>query len=451
LLGFAKHNINLFDSAFFNLIPFYSKAKGNQVQLHITSLLIMLVSLIILSAFFSGSEIGMMSINRYKLRYLVKKKNIQAIRVNRMLARPDRLLSVVLIGNTLANIVASTIATLIGQRYYGDAGVAIATILLTLVILVFSEMTPKTLAAIYPQQVAFAASFPLSVLQWIFAPLVKIISFFSNGILRLFGISINRIQKEALTGEELRSVVHEAGGLLPVEHKSMLISLLDLEQATVEDIMVPKADIVGIDLEQPWLQLLEQLETAQHTRLPIYRGSIDNLVGMIHSRNVLNLALENKLDINSFLNSADAPYFIPEATPLNIQILNFRKMKRRSCFVVDEYGDILGLVTMEDILEEIVGEFTTDIAALSRDIMPQDDGSVIVDASLTLRHLNRMMSWNLPSIGPRTLSGLIIEYLGYIPPAESCLTIENYRIEILRVSDNTIKGVKMIKAGKKRT
>ncbi|MCL5272986.1 MAG: HlyC/CorC family transporter [Gammaproteobacteria bacterium] len=420
------------------------------MQLHTTSLLIMLVSLIILSAFFSGSEIGMMSINRYKLRYLVKKKNAKAIRVNRMLARPDRLLSVVLIGNTLANIVASTIATLIGQRYYGDLGVAIATLLLTLVILVFSEMTPKTLAAIYPQEVAFASSLPLSILQWILAPLVKIISFFSNGILRLFGISINRIQKEALTGEELRTVVHEAGGLLPVEHKSMLISLLDLEQATVEDIMVPKAEIVGIDLEQPWLQLLEQLETAQHTRLPIYRGSIDNLVGMIHARNILNLALEDKLDMGSLLNTADAPYYIPEATPLNIQILNFRKMKRRSCFVVDEYGDILGLVTMEDILEEIVGEFTTDIAALSRDILPQEDGSVIVDASLTLRHLNRMMSWNLPSIGPRTLSGLIIEYLGYIPPAESCLTIDNYRIEILRVSDNTIKGVKMIKAGKKK-
>ncbi|WP_298627466.1 HlyC/CorC family transporter [uncultured Legionella sp.] len=420
------------------------------MQFHITSLLIMLLSLILLSAFFSAAEIGIMSINRYKLRYLVKKNNVQAIRVNRMLARPDRLLSVVLIGNTLANIVASTIATLIGQRYYDDLGVAIATILLTLIILVLSEMTPKTLAAIYPQQVAFASSFPLSVLQWVFAPLVKIISFFSNGILRLFGISINRIQKEALTGEELRSVVHEAGGLLPVEHKSMLISLLDLEQATVEDIMVPKAEIVGIDLEQPWLQLLEQLETAQHTRLPIYRGSIDNLVGMIHARNVLNLALENKLNINSLLNTADAPYFIPEATPLNIQILNFRKMKRRSCFVVDEYGDILGLVTMEDILEEIVGEFTTDIADLSRDILPQEDGSVIVDASLTLRHLNRMMGWNLPSIGPRTLSGLIIEFLGYIPPAESCLTIENYRIEILRVSDNTIKGVKMIKVAKKR-
>lgn len=392
----------------------------------------------------------MMSINRYKLRYLVKKNDKQAIRVNQMLARPDKLLSVVLIGNTLANIVASTIATLIGQRFYGDLGVAVATTILTVVILVFAEMTPKTLAAIYPQQVAFSCSLPLKILQWIFAPLVQTISIISNGILRLFGISINRMQKEALTGEELRSVVHEAGGLLPVEHKSMLISLLDLEQATVEDIMVPKADIVGIDLEQPWMQLLEQLETAQHTRLPIYRGSIDNLVGMIHARNVLNLALEHKLDLESLLNSADPPYFIPEATPLNIQILNFRKMKRRSCFVVDEYGDILGLVTMEDILEEIVGEFTTDIAALSRDITPQDDGYVIVDASLTLRHLNRMMSWNLPLIGPRTLSGLIIEYLGYIPPADSCLMIDNYRIEILKVSDNTIKGVKMIKLSKKR-
>jgi Mg2+/Co2+ transporter CorB len=413
-------------------------------------LLVILVLLIFLSAFFSGAEIGMMSINRYKLRYLVKKNNKQAIRVNQMLARPDKLLSVVLIGNTLGNIVSSTIATLIGQRFYGDAGVAVATALLTIVVLVFAEMTPKTLAAIYPQQVAFATSLPLKILQWIFAPLVQTISFISNGILQLFGISINRVQKEALTGEELRSVVHEAGGLLPVEHKSMLISLLDLEQATVEDIMIPKADIVGIDLDQPWLQLLEQLETAQHTRLPLYRGSIDNLVGMIHARDILNLALEDKLDIDSLLHSADAPYFIPEATPLNIQILNFRKMKRRSCFVVDEYGDILGLVTMEDILEEIVGEFTTDIAALSRDITPQEDGSVIVDASLTLRHLNRMMSWNLPLIGPRTLSGLIIEYLGYIPPAESCLMIDKYRIEILKVSDNTIKGVKMIKVGKKK-
>lgn len=417
----------------------------------ISTLVLILIFLVLLSAFFSASEIGMMSINRYKLRYLVKKKNKQALRVNEMLGRPDKLLSVVLIGNTLANIVSSTIATLIGQYLYGDLGVAVATAVLTVIILVFAEMTPKTLAAIYPQQVAFASSWSLKILLWLFAPLVLTISLISNGILKLFGISINSIQKEALTGEELRSVVHEAGGLLPIEHKSMLISLLDLEQATVEDIMIPKSEIIGINLEQPWTQLLEQLETAQHTRLPLYRDSIDNLIGMIHARTILNLALEDKLDMNSLLSSADAPYFIPEATPLNIQILNFRKMKRRSCFVVDEYGDILGLVTMEDILEEIVGEFTTDIAALSRDITPQEDGAVIIDASLTLRHLNRMMHWNLPLIGPRTLNGLIIEYLGYIPPADSCLQIENYRIEILKVSDNTIKGVRMIKMGKKKS
>ncbi|MFI4918685.1 MAG: HlyC/CorC family transporter [Legionellales bacterium] len=420
------------------------------MHFHLSTLLIMLVFLIFLSAFFAGSEIGMMSINRYKLRYMVKKNHKQAIRVNQMLSRPDKLLSVVLIGNTLANIVASMIATLIGQRFYGDAGVAVATALLTVIVLVFSEMTPKTLAAIYPQQIAFATSLPLKFLQLVFAPLIYTISLISNGILRLFGISINKMQKEALTGEELRSVVHEAGVLMPLEHKSMLLSLLDLEQATVEDIMIPKSEIVGIDLDNPWSQLLEQLETAQHTRLPLYRGSIDNLVGMIHVRDILNLSLEENLDIDSLLASADTPYFIPEATALNIQILNFRKMKRRSCFVVDEYGTILGLVTMEDILEEIVGEFTTDVAALSRDITPQEDGSVIVDASLTLRHLNRIMNWQLPLIGPRTLSGLIVEYLGYIPPAESCLTIDSYRIEILKISDNTIKGVRMIKVGKKK-
>lgn len=392
----------------------------------------------------------MMSINRYKLKYLVKKNDKQAIRVNHMLARPDTLLSVVLIGNTLANIIASTIATLLGHYLYGELGVAIATIILTFIILVFAEMTPKTLAAIFPQQVAFMCSLPLKIMQGILAPLVYLITFISNSLLRIFGVSIDRIQKEALTGEELRSVVHEAGGLLPVEHKSMLISLLDLEQATVEDIMIPKSEIVGIDLDEPWLQILEQLETAQHTRLPIYRGSIDNLEGMIHVRTILNLALEDNLDMESFLAAADAPYFIPEATPLNIQILNFRKMKRRSCFVVDEYGDILGLVTMEDILEEIVGEFTTDISALSRDITPQEDGSVILDAGLTLRHLNRMMSWHLPLIGPRTLSGLIIEHLGYIPPADSCLMIENYRIEILKISDNTIKSVRIMMIGKRR-
>ena len=309
------------------------------MQFSITTLLCILVLLVIFSGFFSGAEIGMMSLNRYRLRHLVKKKNKQAIRVNRLLAHPDRLLSVVLIGNTLANIIASMVATLIGQRLYGDAGVIGATALLTLIVLVFSEMTPKTFAAIHPQQVAFISSLPLLILQTVFLPLVRLVSWVANGILRLFGVSIDQAQKDVLSGEELRSVVHEAGSLLPIEHKSMLISLLDLEQARVEDIMVPKAEIVGIDLEQPWHELLVQLEMAQHTRLPLYRDSVDNLVGMIHLRNVLNLSLEERLDIHSLLSIAEAPYFIPEGTSLNIQILNFQKMKRRSCFVVDEYGD----------------------------------------------------------------------------------------------------------------
>ena len=420
------------------------------MQLSIPALLLILLVLIVFSAFFSGAEIGMMSLNRYRLRHLVKIKNKQAIRVSQLLLHPDRLLSVVLIGNTLANIVAAMVATLIGQRLYGNTGVAVATALLSLIVLVFSEMTPKTLAALHPQQVAFACSLPLKMLQLIFAPLVHLISWIANSILRLLGVSFEQVHKDVLSGEELRLVVHEAGGLLPMEHKSMLISLLDLEQARVEDIMVPKADIVGINLEQPWHELLVQLEMAQHTRLPLYRDTIDNLVGMIHLRNVLNLVLEEELDMEGLLSIAEAPYYIPEGTSLNVQILNFQKMKRRSCFVVYEYGDLQGLVTMEDILEEVVGEFTTDIADLSKDIMQQEDGSVIVDASITLRNLNRLLNWHLPSIGPRTLSGLIIEYLGYIPPADCCLTIENYQIEVLKISDNIIKSVRMQRVGKKR-
>lgn len=420
------------------------------MHLSLAVLFIILLLLVFISAFFSASEIGMMSLNRYRLRHLVKNKNKQAIRVNKMLSRPDRLLSVILIGNTLANIVASTLATLIGQRLYDDVGVAVATVLLTLVILIFSEMTPKTIAAIYPQKVAFKTSLSLQWFEMLFSPLVKLTSWTVTGILRLMGISIDSAQKETLSGEELRSVVHEAGGLLPVEHKSMLISLLDLEQATVEDIMIPKSEIVGINLNQSWIQILEEFETAQHTRLPLYSDSIDNLVGLVHLRDVLNLLLEEQLDKESLLKAADQPYFVPEGTPLNIQILNFRKMKKRSCFVVDEYGELRGLVTMEDILEEVVGEFTTDIADLSKDIMPQNDGSVIIDAGITVRQLNRLLSWNLPLLGPKTLSGLLVEYLGYIPPAESCLSLQNYRIEILKVGENTIKNVRMTKVRSSR-
>lgn len=415
------------------------------VSVSLLLLFVILIAIILISGYFSASEISIMSINRYKLRHLVKKGHKQAIRVNTLLQRPDKVLSVVIIGNTLANIIASTVATLLGERLGGAIGVAIATAILSLAILVVSEMMPKTLAALYSQQVAFAISWSLQTIQKLMTPLVWLISSVTNISLRLFGVRIDHVQREALNAEELRSVVNEAGSLLPIEHKSMLVSLLDLQQATVEDIMIPVADIVGIDIQKSWFDIYEELETTQHTRLLLFRESVDQLVGTVHVRSILALALEERLDLDNLINLAEKPYFTPEGTLLSNQLVHFQREKKRSCFVVNEYGDLLGMVTMEDILEEVVGEFTTDMAALCKDIIPQEDNTVIVDASITLRHLKRMMGWQLPSIGPRTLSGLIIEHLGYIPPADCCLSIENYRIEILKVSDNMIKTVRMYK------
>jgi len=281
------------------------------VHLSLITLSCLLLLLIILSAFFSGAEIGMMSLNRYRLRHLVKKKNKKAIRVNQMLSHPEKLLSVVLIGSTLANIVSSTLATLIGQRLYGDAGVAIATVLLTLVILVFSELVPKTIAALYPQWVAFATSLPLKIMQIVLSPFVHGVSWIANHFLRCLGVSADTVQKETLSSEELRTVVLETSGFLQTEYQGMLVSLLDLERESVEDVMIPKADVVGVDVNQPWHAVLHQLETAQHTRLPLFKDSIDHLIGLVHVRDILNLVLEEDFDMDSLIASAQAPYYIP--------------------------------------------------------------------------------------------------------------------------------------------
>lgn len=404
---------------------------------------IFLLFLVCLSGFFSASEISVMSLNKYRLRHLVKEKHKQALRVSRFLSRPDYFLSVVLIGNTLANILASMIATLVGQQLYGEWGVIWFTSLLTLAILVFSEMMPKVLGALYAQRIAFALSFSLLICEKIFFPLVWLITRISTFFLWSAGISVKHLPKEALSGEELRTVVLDAGGVLPHEHKTMLVGLLDLEKATVEDIMIPKADLVGIDIDEPWHVVLTQLKTAQHTRLPLYHGSIENLVGVVHVRQILHLAVDAHLTLADLLEVAEAPYFIPEMTRLSVQILHFRRLKKRSAIVVDEYGEIQGLVTMEDILEEVVGEFTTDISAISKDVVSQPDGTYLIDASLTIREINRSLSWQLPLIGPKTLSGLIVEKLGYIPPPDCCLKLDNYYVEVLKVQDNLIRTVKI--------
>ncbi len=409
----------------------------------ISTLGCILIVLVFLSAFFSGSEIGMMSINRYRLRHLVRQKIRAAIRVDRLVQKPDRLLGVILIGNTIANIVASSLATIIGQRLYGNSGMAIATMLLTIIILVFAEMVPKTLAAFYPEKVAFKASLPLKWLLALFSPLVRLVSYISNTVLSLFNVKVYDKSKDGLSGDELRTVVREAGSLVSHKHKSMLLSILDLDTVTVDDIMVPRSELFAIDLSQDWDDILSQLETAQHTRVVLFDGDFEHVKGTIHMRSIVNLLAEKRLSKETLREVVEKPYFVLEGTGLYKQLQNFQEEKKRICFIVDEHHDLQGLVTLEDILEEIVGEFTTDMASMSKDVVKDIDGSYIVDAQATIRDLNRGMSWQLPQLGPKTLNGLITEKLGFIPPAYCCLKIEGYPIEILQVTESRVRIVRI--------
>lgn len=409
----------------------------------IVELTIVLLVLVLISAFFSGSEIGMMSFNKYRLNHLVKKNHKNAKRIKRLLDKPDRLLGVILIGNTLANIIASAVATVIGQRMYGDTGMAVATGILTFVILIFSEMMPKTLAALYPEKIAFRVALILQVLLKLLSPVIALTNFFSNGILRLFGVQVMAQAREKLSRDELKSVLNEAGSFISSKHKSMFLSLIDIENVTVNDIMVPRGEIVGIDLADPWEDILEQLETAQHTRLVVYTASLEHIEGMVHIRSILNLMAEDKLTKDNLYGVIEKPYFILQDTDLYKQLILFQQEKKRSGLVVDEYGDIQGLVTLEDILEEIVGEFTTDMASVSKNVIEEDEGVYFIDASITIRELNRTLGWELPMTGPKTLNGVITEILGSIPPPGCCLKLNGCACEILQVKDNMIKTVRI--------
>ena len=408
-------------------------------------LLGVLIFLLFLSAFFSSSETGMMALNRYRLRHLARSGNKGAQRTSQLLERPDRLIGVILIGNNFVNILASAIATIVAIRLWGNSGIAIATFGLTLLVLIFGEVTPKTLAALHPEKIAFPASWILKPLLRLLYPFVVIANTISNTLLRLMGVNPDSTDGDQLSQEELRTVVNEAGTLIPTRHKGMLLNILDLEHVTVDDIMIPRNEIVGIDIEEDIDDILDQLRTAQHTRLPVYKGDINNIIGMLHMRNVAKLI--NLEDINraALLNETADPYFVPEVTPLHTQMVNFQKQKLRSAFVVDEYGDIMGLVTLEDILEEIVGDFTTDVDDISQDITPQKDGTYIIDGSASIRETNKSLHWNLPTKGPKTLNGLITEYLEEIPDSGVCLSIKQYRMEILQTRDNMVKTLKIWK------
>ncbi|AAW85041.1 magnesium and cobalt efflux protein CorB [Aliivibrio fischeri ES114] len=409
------------------------------------ALFTLLAILIVISGYFSSSETGMMSLNRYRLKHLSNQGHKGAKRVEKLLSRPDRLIGLILIGNNLVNILASAIATILGMRLYGDLGVAISTGVLTLVILVFAEVTPKTLAAMYPERVSYSSSIVLNVLMKLLSPLVILVNLITNGFLKILGLGSGHDDKDKLSSEELRTVVHEAGGLIPRRHQDMLISILDLEHVTVNDIMVPRSEITGIDINDDWKSISRQLTHSPHGRIVLYRDQIDEVVGMLRLRESYRLMLEkNEFTKETLLRAADEIYFIPEATPLNSQLLKFQRNKERIGLVVDEYGDIQGLITLEDILEEIVGEFTTSMApSLAEEITPQPDGSFMIEGSANIRDINKGLKWDLPTDGPRTLNGLILEHLEEIPETEISLEIEQHNMEIVAVEENKINLVKV--------
>jgi Mg2+/Co2+ transporter CorB len=402
-----------------------------------------LIFLIFLSAFFSSSETGMMSLNRYRLRHLVKQKHRGATRAAKLLQRPDRLIGVILIGNNFVNILASAIATMIALRLMGDAGVAVATAVLTLVILIFAEVTPKTVAALKPEQVAFPASLILRPLLAILYPFVWVVNSICNSLLRLLGFNTSTQSNDHLSTEELRTIVNEAGALIPHRNQSMLLSILDLESVTVEDVMIPRNEIVGIDLNDDINSILATISQSPHTRLPLYKDELNNIVGVIHVRQILPLLQMAQPSKEDLLKLSRDPYFIPESTVLNTQLLNFQKARHWMALVVDEYGDIQGLTTLEDILEEIVGDMAEHQDAENEDIHPQEDGSYFIDGTATIRDINKTLDWDLPVDGPKTLNGLITESLEEIPQNNVCLQLGPYLMETVQISDNFIKTARI--------
>jgi len=398
-----------------------------------------LVFLVILSAFFSGSEIALLTLNRYRLRNLARQNHRGAILTQKLLERPDRLLGVILVGNNFANIAASSIATIMALQLYGDRAVAAAAGLLTFVVLVFAEVAPKTLAALHPEALAFPAAHILRPLLILLYPLVWFTNLLANGLLKIFGVSTKGKSQHEITAEELRALVREADVLLPESHQDMLLAVLELEKVSVDDVMVPRGEIEGVDLEAEWEDIAKQLGTSRFTRIPVYRGNLDHIVGLLHLRKVLHLISRGEFNLERLTQLITEPYYIPQGTALSTALLNFRATRRRTAMVVNEYGDILGLVTLEKILEEIVGDFTTAGTALTAEVQPQDDGSYLVTGSVTLRDLNRQLDWSLPVDGPKTLNGLIIEHLQDLPESGTSLKLGQYQLDVVRTRGASVQ------------
>lgn len=403
-----------------------------------------LILLLLLAAFFSYAETGLMALNRYRLRHKARMRNKYAIKLMQLLKRPDRLLGAILIGNTFANMLASSLATLIAFHYLGDTGALIAAIALTLVVLIFSEIAPKTLAALYPDQAARLVTYPIKFFLWILYPAVWLANSITNGLFRLFGISINSKVFEPLSREELRSVVYDTAGKISRKYQNMLLGILDLNKLTVDDVMISRNDIVGIDLEQPLKIMFEQMNRFyQGDWAPVYREDINHIVGVIYMRDILKMLLSqspiSKESIHQFLQE---PYFVPAGTELHTQLGYFQQSHEKVAFVVDEYGEILGMLTLNDILEEIVGDLSASMS-INKRIKLQPEGCYLVDGAVSVREFNRTSEWQLPLRGPRTINGLIIEHLEALPHVATCILVEGYPIEIFQVKDKRVKLAKI--------
>lgn len=407
-------------------------------------LFIILFVLIVLSAFFSSSETGMMALNKYRLRHLVKDKHRAAILASKLLEKPDRLIGVILFGNNVVNFLAAATAIVIGFRLLGNYGAAASPFIIAIIFIIFAETAPKTYAAIQPEKIAFPSAYILTPLLKLCYPIVYIINKISNTLLIPLGINTDNIEDKPLSQDELRMIVLEAGGAISSNHQNMLLGILDMEKVTVDDIMVPRNELVGIDLDDSVADILEQLTHCQHTRLIVYRENMDNVVGMLHVRRVLRiLNRKTGFSLDELEKLTIEPYYLPEGTPLHTQMLKFQQRKRRTGLVVDEYGVVQGMVTLDDILEEIIGEFTTDIQTFNQDIQPQEDGSFFVDGGTTIRDINKQLDWDLPMGGPKTINGVILEHLENIPESGTSLRMESYIFEITQVVDNAVKKVKI--------
>ncbi len=420
-------------------------------DISLASLLGLFVLLLLCSAFFSGTETALMSLNRYRLRHLASQGHRGARLTEALLKRPDRLIGIILFGNNLVNSAAAALATLVALRLGGPAAIAFGTVAVTVLLLLFGEVTPKTLGAIRPERLAFPGAYVYSFVLRFLPPVtwsVQLITLFSNGLLRLAGLNPSQAAAHNLTIEELRTVLAESGALLPRKRHEIMMRVLELGEITVDDIMIPQNEVVGIDLDGDWAQALEVIRASGYTRLPVYRESIDNVIGILHVKRLVQQAAVQALTPTSLEGLLEEPYFVPENTPLNKQLVQFQRARQRTAFVVDEYGDIQGIVTLEDLLEEIVGEFTSEPDAGGSDLQRDEvAGGFIVDASANVRVLNRTMNWKLPTDGPKTLNGLILEQLETIPRKGTGLMLNDYAVEILQTSGSVVEKVRIREPG----